>query len=154
VIEVVGRLGAIAALAILAGIALSLRDLVLPPPRQVPLPLEGLVIVSWLFALAMVGWLTAQVIDGPLRLVVAPGAVVLAFAVAFLCKVLRYPDAPLVGDGFEVLIWIYAAVGLVGAALGSLSALRMKSQEGAGRVSAGLVILAGMLGALPYVLAR
>jgi hypothetical protein len=150
----VGRLARIAALAILAGIALSLRDLVLPPPRQVPLPLEGLVIVSWLFALAIVGWFAAQVMSGPLRIVAAPAAAALAFGVALVAKLVRYPEAPLVGDGFEVLIWIYAVVGLVGAALGSLPALRMTSRELAGGVTAALIVVAGAVGAVPYVLAR
>jgi hypothetical protein len=149
-----GRIAAIAGFAILAGLAFSLRDLVLPPPRQVPLPLEGLVIVSWLLALAIVGWFAAHVIEGPLRIVAAPAAAALAIGVALVAKLVRYPDAPLVGDGFEVLIWVYAAVGLFGAALGSLPALRTKSREVAGRVTAALIIVAGVLGALPYVLAR
>jgi hypothetical protein len=150
----VGRLVATAALASLAGIALSLRDLVLPPPTQFPIPLEGLVIMSWLFALAVVGWFAAQVISGPLRIVAAPAASVLAIGVALVAKLVRYPDAPLVGDGFEVLIWIYAAVGLVGAALGSLPALRTTSREGAGAVTAALIVVAGAVGAVPYILAR
>jgi hypothetical protein len=150
----VGRLVATAALASLAGIALSLRDLVLPPPRQFPIPLEGLVITSWLFALAVVGWFAAQVVDGPLRIVAAPAAAALAIGVALVAKLVRYPDAPLVGDGFEVLIWIYAVVGLCGAALGSLPALRTKSQDLAGGVAAALIVFAGALGAVPYVLAR
>lgn len=149
-----GRLVAIAALAILAGIAVSLRDLVLPAPRQVPLPLEGLLIVSWLFALAIVGWFVAQVVRGPLRIVAAPAAAALAICVALVSKLVRYPDAPLVGDGFEILIWIYVVVGLVGAALGSLPALRTKSGEFAGGVTAGLIVVAGVVGAVPYVLAR
>jgi hypothetical protein len=73
-----GRIAATAALAILGGIALSLRDLVLPPPRQVPLPLEDLVSVSWLLVLAIIGWFAAQVIGGPLRVVVAPAAAAVA----------------------------------------------------------------------------
>lgn len=150
----VGRLAAVAALAIAAGLALSLRDLVLPPPRQVPLPLEGLVIVSWLFALAIVGWFVAQVTRGPLRLFAAPAAAALTIGVALVSKLVRYPDAPLVGDGVEVLIWIYALVGLVGAAVGSLPALRTKSREFAGGISAGLIVVAGVLGVVPYVLAR
>jgi hypothetical protein len=149
-----GRLVATAALAILAGIALSVRDLVIPPPQQIPLPLDGLVIVSWLFALAIVGWFAAQAIDGPLRIVAAPAAAALAIGVALIAKLVRYPDAPLVGDGFEVLIWVYAAVGLFGAALGSLPALRAKSRDFAGRITAGLILVAGVLGAVPYVLAR
>lgn len=149
-----GRLVVTAALAVLAGIALSLRDLVLPLPRRFPIPLEGLVIVSWLFALAIVGWFAAQVIDGPLRVVAAPAAAALAIGVALVAKLVRYLDAPLVGDGFEVLVWVYAAVGLFGAALGALPALRTKSREVAGGVAAGLIFVAGALGAVPYVLAR
>jgi hypothetical protein len=149
-----GRVALIAALAILAGIAFSVRDLVLPPPRQVPLPLEVLVFVAWLFSLAIVGWFVAQVTSGSLRIVAAPAAAALATGVALVSKLARYPDAPLVGDGFEVLIWIYAAVGLVGAALGSLPALRTKSREFAGGVTAALVVFAGVVGAIPYVLAR
>ena len=149
-----GRLVAIATLAILAGIALSMRDLVLPPPRQVPLPLEGLVIGSWLFALVIIGWFVAQVIGGPLRIVAAAAAAALAIFVALISKLVRYPDAPLVGDGFEVLIWIYAGIGVLGAAAGSLPALRTKSGEFAGGITAGLIVVAGVVGAIPYVLAR
>ena len=150
----VGRIAAVAAIAVLAGLALSLRDLVIPPPREVPLPFEGLVIVSWLFALGIVGWFAAQVVDGPLRIFAAPAAAALAIAVALVAKLIRYPDAPLVGDGFEVLIWIYAAFGLLGAGLGSLSALQTRRPERAAGVTAGLIVVTGVLGAVPYILAR
>jgi hypothetical protein len=150
----VGRIAAIAAIAVLAGMVLSLRDLVLPPPRQIPLPLEGLVILSWLSALAIVGWFAAQVIDGPLRIVAAPTAAALAIGVALVSKLARYPDAPLVGDGFEVLIGIYAVFGLLGAGLGSLSALRARPPARAAGVTAGLMVVIGVLGAVPYILAR
>jgi hypothetical protein len=150
----VGRIAAVAAIAVLAGLALSLRDLVIPPPREVPLPFEGLVIVSWLFALGIVGWFAAQVVDGPLRIVAAPAAAALAIVVALVAKLVRYPDAPLVGDGFEVLIWIYAGFGLLGAGVGSLSALRTRPPERAAGVTAALIAVTGVVGAVPYILAR
>jgi len=121
-----GRIVAIATIAVLAGLVLSLRDLVIPPPRQVPLPLGDLVLVGWLLALVVIGWATAQLIDIPWRFLVAPAAVFVVVAVALAAKQVRYPEAPLVGDGFEVLIWIYAAFGLLGAGLGSLSAMRRR----------------------------
>jgi hypothetical protein len=151
---VLGRIGATVALAALAGLILSLRDLVIPPPRQFPIPLGDLVLLSWLFSLAIVGWFAAQVIDGPVRIVVAIAAAAVALGVALVSKQLRYPESPLVGDGFEVLIVIYAAVALFGAALGSLPALRAKSRELAGGVTAAMIVVAGVAGAVPYVLAR
>ena len=150
----VGRIAAIAAVAVLAGTALSVRDLVLPPPRQVPLPLGDLVLVGWLLALVVIGWATAQLVDPPIRFLVAPAAALVAFGVALAAKQVRYPDAPMVGDGFEVLILIYAAFGLLGAGLGSLSALRTWPPERTAGVTAGLIVLTGVLGAVPYVLAR
>jgi hypothetical protein len=150
----VGRIAAIAAIAVLAGTALSLRDLVLPPPRQVPLPFGDLVLMGWLLALVVIGWATSQLIDPPVRFLVAPVAGLVAFGVALAAKQVRYPDASLVGDGFEVLILIYAAVALFGAALGSLPALRTKSRELAGEVTAAMIVAAGVVGAIPYVLAR
>ncbi len=150
----VGRIAAIAAVAVLAGTVLSVRDLVLPPPRQVPLPLGDLVLVGWLLALVVIGWATAQLIDPPIRFLVAPAAALVAFGVALAAKQVRYPDAPLVGDGFEVLIWIYAGLGLLGAGLGSLSALRTRPPERIAGVTAGLIVVTGVLGAVPYILAR
>ena len=131
-----------------------MRDLVLPPPRQVPLPLESLVVVSWVFALAALGWLAAQLFGGPLRLLVAGASGAVAIGLALAAKQVRYPDSSLVGDGFEILIWIYVALGLVGAAVGSLPALRASPVERAAGLAAVLVVVAGALGAVPYVLAR
>ena len=150
----VGRIAAIAAVAVLAGTALSVRDLVLPPPRQVPLPLGDLVLVGWLLALVVIGWATTQLIDPPIRFLVAPAAALVAFGVALAAKQVRYPNASVVGDGFEVLIWIYAGLGLLGAGLGSLSALRTRPPERIAGVTAGLIVVTGVLGAVPYILAR
>ncbi|MGH2473149.1 MAG: hypothetical protein ACRDG6_12305 [Candidatus Limnocylindria bacterium] len=73
-----GRVVATVGLAILAGIAFSLRDLVLPPPRQVPLPLGDLVLFSWLLALAATGWATGQLIGPPAGILAAPAATIFA----------------------------------------------------------------------------
>src|SRR3979411_2286331 len=102
------RIALAATLVILAGIPRSLRDLVLPAPRQVPLPLGELVLVGWAVALAAAGWATAQLLRPPLGFVAAPAAAVIAIGVALLAKQLRYPEAPLTGDAFEILIWVYA----------------------------------------------
>jgi hypothetical protein len=150
----VGRIAAVAAIAVLAGLALSLRDLVIPPPRQVPLPVGDLVLMGWLLALVVIGWATAQLIDPPVRFLAAPVAGLIAFGVALAAKQVRYPGASLVGDGFEVLILIYAAFGLLGAGLGSLSALQTRPPERAAGVTAGLIVVTGVLGAVPYILAR
>jgi len=150
----VGRIGAIVVVAVVAGMALSLRDLVLPPARQVPLPLGDLVLMGWLLALVVIGWATAQLIDPPVRFLIAPMAALVAFGVVLAAKQVRYPDAPLVGDGFEVVVLIYAAFGLLGAVLGSMSSLRVRPPERAAGLTAGLLVVTGVLGAVPYILAR
>jgi hypothetical protein len=149
-----GRLVATAALAILAGIALSLRDLVLPSPRQIPLPLEDLVMVGWVLGLVAIGWVTAQLIDPPVSFLVAAAAVLVVVGVTIVAKQLRYPTASLTGDGFEILIWVWMVIGLVGAVLGSRPALRVRSDELAATIGVGLLVVAGVVGAVPYVLAR
>jgi hypothetical protein len=148
------RIAMAATLAILAGITFSLRDLVLPPPRQVPLPLGELVLVGWALALATTGWATAQLLRPPLGFVAAPAAAVIAIGVALLAKQLRYPEAPLTGDAFEILIWVYAGIGLLGAILGLHPALRARSSRHAATVGALLLILSGVVAAVPQVLAR
>ena len=149
-----GRIAATAALAIFAGIALSLRDLVLPPPRQIPLPLEDLVLMAWVFSLVVIGWATAQLIDPPVRFVAAPAAVLIVVGVTIVAKLLRYPTASLTGDGFEVLIWVWMLIGLVAAVLGSRQALRARSGKLAAVFGLGLLVVSGAVGAVPYVLAR
>jgi hypothetical protein len=151
---VLGRIAATVGLAILAGIALSLRDLVLPPPRQVPLPLGDLVLMGWVVSLVVIGWATAQLIEPPGRFLVAPAAVLIVVGVTIVAKQLRYPTASLTGDGFEVLIWVWMLIGLVAAVLGSRQALRVRSGELAATIGVGLLVVAGAVGAVPYVLAR
>jgi hypothetical protein len=150
----VARVIAVVTLAVLAGIALSLRDLILPPPRQVPLPLEDLVMVGWVLGLVVVGWVTAQLVDPPVGLLLAPAAVLVVVGVTIVAKQLRYPSASLTGDGFEVLIWAWMLIGLVGAVLGSRPAFRARSSQHAATMGAGLLVVAGAVGAAPYVLAN
>jgi hypothetical protein len=147
------RVLAVVALAVLAGLALSLRDLILPSPRQVPLPLEDLVMVGWVLGLVALGWVTAQLIDPPVGFLVAPAAVLVLIAVTIVAKLLRYPTASLTGDGFEILIWVWMLIGLLGAILGTRPALRVRPAEVAAALGAGLLVIAGAVGAVPYVLA-
>jgi hypothetical protein len=149
-----GRIAATAGLAVFAGIAVSLRDLVLPPPRQVPLPLEDLVLMGWVISLVVIGWATAQLFEPPVRYLVAPAAVLIVVGVTIVAKQLRYPTASLTGDGFEVLIWVWMLIGLVAAVLGSRQALRARSGELAAVIGVGLLVVSGAVGAVPYVLAR
>jgi hypothetical protein len=118
-----GRIAASVGLAIFAGIAVSLRDLVLPPPRQIPLPLEDMVLLGWLLSLMVIGWVTAQLIDRPVRFVVAPAAALLAVGVALVARQFRFPGALLTGDGFEILIWVWAVIALTAASLRWLSSV-------------------------------
>ena len=150
----VGRVVAISALAVLTGLVFSLRDLVLPPPREIPLPVGDLVLVSWVFALMTLGWLVAQLSDGLLRVLLAAASALLAIGVTLAAKQVRFPESSLVGDGFEILIWIYLALGVIGAALGSFSMLRTRPAGRAAGLGAVLIVIAGLVGAVPYVLAR
>jgi hypothetical protein len=147
------RIASLAAVALLAGIVFSVRDLLLPAPRQVPLPLEGLVIVGWVVGLATIGWTCAQLAGPLLGLILAPLAGVAAVGVAIASKMLRYPSAPLVGDGFEILIWAYTVIALVGAVVGLHPALRARSRDLATTIGSGLIAAAGTVSAIPYLLA-
>jgi hypothetical protein len=55
-------------------------------------------------------------------------------------KLVRVPWAPLVGDAFEVVVAIYAAAGLLGAAVGRAPSLRARTAAAAART--GLVLAA------------
>ncbi len=148
------RVLAIAVFAIFAGVALSLRDLILPSPRQIPLPLGNLVMVGWVLALVAIGWVTAQLTHSSVGLVMAPAAVLLAVSVAVVAKQLRYPTASLTGDGFAILIWVWVLIGVAGAIIGLHPAVRVKSSQLAATIGAGLLVVAGAVGAVPYLLAR
>ena len=81
-------------------------------------------IVVLVAASVVVGWLTARLVAPPALVIAAPAAVLLMLGVVLGAKLLRYPDAPLVGDGFSILVGCYAIAGLVGGALGRLRLFR------------------------------
>jgi hypothetical protein len=68
-----------------------------------------------------VGWLLAQLSPAPVSLIAAPVLAVLMIAVILGVKAVRWPSAPLVGDGFEIVVALYGAAGLVGALIGSVA---------------------------------
>jgi hypothetical protein len=89
-----------------------------------------LVIVA---ASVYMGWQVAQLSAAPLSLVAAPVLGALMVALLLGVKFVRMPSAPLVGDGFEVLVLIYAAAALLGALLGHVSWLRAHTPAEAAR---------------------
>jgi hypothetical protein len=138
-------------LAFLAGIAVSVRDLVLPLPSVTPLPLEGLVWASWILALLIAGWGTTQLVRGTRGVLLAPVAALIVVGVAIVAKQLRHPAAPITGDGFEILIWVYALIGLVGGALARLGP--PFATDRVVSVSTTLLVVAAAIGAVPYLMA-
>jgi hypothetical protein len=86
------------------------------------------------------GWQVAQFSNSLVSLVAAPVLVVLMIAVLFAVKFVRVPWAPLVGDAFEIVVAIYAAAGLLGAAIGRAPSLRARTAAAAART--GLVLAA------------
>lgn len=96
-----------------------------------------------IFASAFLGWQAAQVSPVPASLGLAPAMVVVMVAALLAVKFNRLPSAPLVGDGFQILVGIYAAVGLLGALIGRIPSLRARTATGA--VRAGLWLSAAAL---------
>lgn len=76
-------------------------------------------------ACVYVGWFVAQFVSAPVSVVASPSAVLVMIAVLLGVKVLRLPSAPLVGDGFEIFVVMYAGAGAVGALLGRARSLRL-----------------------------
>jgi hypothetical protein len=74
-----------------------------------------------------IGWLVAQLASTPVSLLGAPIVVVGMIGVLLGVKLLLLPLAPLVGDGFEIFVMIYAAVGAFGALLGQVPWLRIRA---------------------------
>jgi len=101
------------------------------------------------------GWFGAQLGFGRVALLMAPLAVVLMLGVVLGVKYLRLPAAPLVGDGFRVLVAIYAACGLLGAALGRVRSMGAGSpgeaMRTAARLSAAILAVSVALYALAAV---
>lgn len=86
------------------------------------------------------GWQVAQFSNALVSLVAAPVLVVLMIAVLLGVKFVRVPWAPLVGDGFEIVVAIYAAAGMLGALVGRAPSLRARTAATAART--GLVLAA------------
>jgi hypothetical protein len=86
------------------------------------------------------GWQVAQFGNALVSFVAAPLVVVLMIAVLLGVKFVRVPWAPLVGDAFEAVVAMYAAAGLLGAAVGQAPSLRARTAAAAART--GLVLAA------------
>jgi hypothetical protein len=104
-------------------------------------------------ASVIVGWFAAQLMTPPLLPWAVAAGVSLVVGVIVAVKWLRYPTAPLVGDGFPILAASYVIAGLVAATLGRLRMFRAPSPRGALRAGALLGVLVIALCVFPYVLA-
>jgi len=139
-------------IAILGGVVFTLRDWFFPP-RHVPVPFEDLILFAWVLALAAIGWTASQLLGRRAGVLLAPVAALVAIGVALFAKAFRFPTAPLVGDGFEILIWGYLLVAAVAATVGGFTAIRARSASLAAAIGTIAVLIAGTIGAIPYVLA-
>lgn len=96
------------------------------------------------------GWHVAQFSSKPVSLVAAPFLVALMITALLGVKFVRVPWAGLVGDGFEVLVAIYAAAGALGAFLGGLPSLRANTPASAARTGLWLAAAAVMASVVTY----
>lgn len=99
------------------------------------------------------GWQVAQFSDALVSLVAAPVLVVLMIAVLMGVKFVRVPWAPLVGDGFEIVVAIYAGAGVLGAAIGRTPSLRAHNAAAAARTGFVLAAAAVAVIVATYALA-
>jgi hypothetical protein len=104
-------------------------------------------------ACVYVGWLLAQLSSASVSLVSAPVLAVFMVAVILGVKLVRWPSAPIVGDGFAIVVALYGAAGAVGALLGLVPWLRSRMPAGAARTALGLSAAMLILSAAPYALA-
>jgi hypothetical protein len=102
-------------------------------------------------ACVYVGWLVSQLSAAPASLVAAPLLALFMIAALFGAKFLRLPSAPLVGDGFQIFVAIYAAAGALGAFLGLVPSLRAPVRA-AERMGFWLTTVALAVGAVTLVL--
>lgn len=130
---------------------MSLRDLLIPA-RAGPLTAENLVLVGFGISLVTVGWFAAQSLGIPIGLLVAPVTALVLIGAALVAKQVRYPAAPLTGDGFEVFVLIYAGISLIGGALGALPQLRARSSRRALAIAVALISAAALIASVPYLL--
>jgi hypothetical protein len=95
-----------------------------------------------IFTSVYLGWQVAQLSDSFISVVVAPALVVVMIAVLLGVKFVRLPWAPLAGDGFGILVAIYAAAGALGAFVGQAPSLRARTPAAAARTGLCLVAAA------------
>ena len=107
-------------LAVAVGLGLAL-GLVLTSSAGIGGGQYWIIVVIW--ACLFVGWLAAQLTPVG-SLVTGPALVLVMTAVLFAVKLVRLPDAPLTGDGVELLVAIYAAFGALGALIGRRGSAR------------------------------
>jgi hypothetical protein len=79
------------------------------------------------------GWQVAQLTSAPISLIAATVLVVVMIGVILGVKYARVPWAPLMGDGFAILVAVYAAAGVLGALAGRTPWLRVRTVAGAAR---------------------
>jgi len=99
------------------------------------------------------GWLAAQLGFGAAALLVSPVAVVLMIAVVLGVKYVRLPAAPIVADGFRILVAIYASCGVLGALLGGAPWMRAKTPASAARTALLRSLAIVIASVVPYALA-
>lgn len=85
----------------------------------------GIVVV--LVACLFLGSRMASVASVFLGLIAAPILVLLMLGSLFAVKLLRLPEAPLTGDGFEIFLVIYAAAGMLGSIFGRIATARVRA---------------------------
>ena len=107
-------------------------------------------IVVFVCASVVVGWLAAQLIRTPLIALLSPAAVLVVIGIVMFVKLLRFPNAPLVGDGFAFLVAWYVLCGFTATALGQTPRFRAISPTRAIRAGLLLIALVALLSVLPY----
>jgi hypothetical protein len=110
-------------------------------------------ILVLVFASVFLGWLVTYLIPAALGVPSAPLFVLVMVAALLAVKFVRIPWAPLVADGFGILVAIYAAAGLFGGLVARTSGLRATTRAAAARVGLWLATLAVSLTVATYGLA-
>lgn len=83
-------------------------------------------IVMMFAACLFLGLCTRELPSLPLSLVVAPVLVLLMTATLFAVKLIRMPQAPLTGDGVEMVLLICGGTGVLGAIVAKLVLPRVR----------------------------
>jgi hypothetical protein len=99
------------------------------------------------------GWHVAQLISAPISLIAAPVLVVVMIGVILGVKYARVPWAPLMGDGFPIVVAIDAAAGVLGALAGRTPWLRARTAAGAARTGLWLAAVIVAVSLTTYALA-